>query len=107
MSLRTDIIALMRSPACQAMNLTIDRTRIAGSDFRQIATCIESRSIQVVRSAVAGSRAAYNRRYNCLLVGPAPSANLVVHEAVHAINDWYRRSLVDVEDEVLAGCTTE
>jgi hypothetical protein len=102
-SLRTDIIGILKAPQCQRINFQIGTVRIAGLDYGTIAQCIENGHIQVVQSAKAPStKAAYNRTFNCFIVGSSPSRNLVVHEGTHAVNDWHKRNLQDVEDEVCA-----
>ncbi len=103
MSLRTDVMTVLRSPNCGRINFQIGSIRVYGGGYRTIATCIENRQIQVVRAlAVPSTVAAYNRRYDLLILGTTPSPNLVVHECTHALNDWHRRNILAVEDEVSA-----
>lgn len=103
MSLRTEIIDVLKSPHCRRINFQIGTIRISGTDYSTIAQCIENRHIQVVQSArLPSTKAVYKRSFNCFIVGSSPGRNLVVHEGTHAINDWHKRNLLDVEDEVSA-----
>jgi hypothetical protein len=103
MSLRTDIIDIMKSPHCRRINFQTETIRISGVDYSTIARCIENRHIQVVQSgSLPSTKAVYKRTFNCFIVGSSPSRNLVVHEGTHAINDWHKRNILDVEDEVSA-----
>ena len=103
MSLRTNIITVLRSRHCSRINFNTGAVRINGADYSRIARCVENGQIQVVRSSsVPSSIAIYNKRFNCFVIGSSFSNNLIVHEATHAINDMHRQSIIDVDDEVCA-----
>lgn len=103
MSIRTDIIELLESPAVTHTHFRLFGFEINGRDYRRIATAIRNGHIQVIRSSQMPSTvAAYQRRLNCFTVGSNPSDSLLVHEATHAINDWHGRSIRSTLDEGLA-----
>jgi hypothetical protein len=103
MSVRTDIMNVLRSPNCRRISFNLGQIRIFGSDYATIAQCIMNGHIQVVQSnAIPSTKAAYDRAYNYFAVGSSPSRNLIVHESTHALNDWHKRSLSDVDDECCA-----
>ncbi len=103
MSVRTDIMNVLRSSNCRRINFTLGRTRISGSDYATIAQCIANGHIQVVQSnAIPSTMAAFSFDYNYFAVGNSPSRNLIVHEGTHAINDWNKRGISDVDDECCA-----
>jgi len=103
MSIRTDIIDVLRSPNCRRINFTLGTVRVSGAEYATIAQCVVNGHIQVVQSSViASTMAAYYRKYNYFAVGSSPSRNLIVHEATHALNDWHKRTITDVDDEACA-----
>lgn len=110
MGLRSDIVAILSSHDVALTDFRLFGRRICGADYAHIAGAIRNGHIQVVQAgwdarlgrAWETTRAAYNKALNCFLVGSQPSDSLLVHEATHAINDWYGRTLRPVEDEGLA-----
>ena len=103
MSARSLIIAALRSTSCRQLNFQTGAVNINAPAYGTIAMCVENRQIQVVLSSVFPStHAMYHKAFNCFVTGNSPSQNLIIHEATHAINDWYRRSIQDVDDEVSA-----
>ncbi len=103
MSLRTDIMQVLRSPNCRHVNFAFGSLRVSGSGYGTVADRIANRQIQVVQSSTMPSTlAAYNRRFNCFVVGAAPSRSLIVHEATHAMSDLRRARISDVDDECCA-----
>lgn len=103
MSVRTDMINVLRSPTCRRIDFTLAGVHVSGAEYATIAQCIVNGHIQVVQSSlVPATMAAYDRKYNYFVVGSSPSPNLIVHEGTHALNDWHKRSISDVEDEACA-----
>lgn len=110
MGLRSDIVALLTSSDVALTDFRLFGHRICGTDYGHIAGAVRNGHIQIVQASwdpVNGrawdtTRAAYNKAFNCFLVGAEPSDSLLVHEATHAINDWYGRALMPVEDEGIA-----
>lgn len=103
MGIRTDTINLLRSSDVALTDFTLFGYRVTGRDYAQIANCIANDQIQIVQIASApATRAAYERTYNSFTVGAAITPSLIVHEATHAVNDWYGRTLDPVVDECLA-----
>jgi hypothetical protein len=103
MGIVTNLIQLLNSPEVTLTDFELFGHRINGRDYRHIASCIRDGHIQVVQSStMQDTKASYNRRYNCFIVGANPSPPLAVHEATHAINDWHGRALRPVADEGLA-----
>lgn len=110
MGIKSDIVGLLGSADVARVSFRLFEHTIRGNDYSRIAGAIRNGHIQIAQATVdpdrGGSwdsrRAFYERTYNSFLVGSAPSPNLVVHEATHALNDWHARSLMPVEDEGLA-----
>ena len=103
MSLRTDVIGILKSPNCRRINFAMGAIRISGTDYDTVAKCNENRHIQVVQSRKMPAHfALYYRKYKCFVMGGTLSRPLVVHEGTHAVNDWYKRKISDVEDEASA-----
>ncbi len=101
MGLKTQIADFLDTQ--QGPNFSACNVRIRGGDYQSIARSVRSAQTQVVLSpATASTCAAYNRQYNCFLVGATPSNSVLVHEATHAIQDLHRRAIVDVDDEACA-----
>jgi hypothetical protein len=103
MSLFTDIVNILRSPECKRINFQIAGIRVYGDGYKTIAKTIENKHIQIIRSLVLPSSwAVYNRKLNYLAVGQSPRPNLIVHECTHALNDWHKRNILAIDDEVSA-----
>ena len=103
MSLFTDIVDILRSSECARINFQIEGIRVYGDGYKTIAKTIENKHIQIIRSLVLpSSLAEYNLKYNCLIVGPSPKPDLIVHECTHALNDWHKRNILAIDDEASA-----
>ena len=105
MGLKADFIALLKTGTVSQIKFKIGTIRVYGDGFKTIADrCIAKKHIQIVQSATWPPRLAlYNRKLNCLVIGPGvPANNLLVHEATHMLNDWHKRRVNGIEDEVSA-----
>lgn len=103
MSLFTDIVNILNAPECQRINFQIESIRVYGDGYKTIAKTIKNKHIQIIKSLVLPSNmAAYNRKYNCLIIGQSPKPDLIIHECTHALNDWHKRNIIAIDDEASA-----
>ena len=99
MSIRTDIIDVLKVTQLPAHQLHAGNGCASLAEYATIAQCVVNGHIQVVQSSVIPSTMAVYRRRYYFAVGSSPSRNLIVHEATHALNDWHKRTITDVDDE--------
>ena len=116
MSLHEDTIALLRSREVQRINFRFDSIRVYGSGFDAVARAIEHGRIQIAGmvSRVPGAllcqyaHSVGPNRVNRLLIDTALDFNaafeaqLVVHEATHALMDYHATPLGLLDSEATA-----
>ncbi len=106
------VTAILRSDKVQRINFTVEGVRVDGSGFTAVADAVQRGAIQVYTNTQLNGMARYRyrvgpNRVNVLEVPFAgwpghPQRALVVHEAVHAMNDWRGRSVNSLADESAA-----
>jgi hypothetical protein len=88
MQTKADIIRTLSSAACSGITFKIHDIFIHGLEYARVAQKINSGSIQVVQQAAhATNYAEYLADHDTILVGPSFDADVIVHEATHAILD--------------------
>jgi hypothetical protein len=116
MSLKDDVVNLLRSREAQSINFRFGTISIYGSGYGTIASAIETRHIMLENmvSRVSGAllcEYCHSVGVNCvnrLLVDEAldfnapVEAQLVIHEATHAVMDYQRTRLNLLESEATA-----
>jgi hypothetical protein len=102
------ITSVLRSSQAQAISFSLAGVRVDGNDFRRIATAIDDDEIHISVSSSLGTAARYEWLWDTLWVSRRqyPSTrteeSLIVHEAVHAMNDLHARSVTTIADESAA-----
>ena len=98
-----EITKILRSDECAQIDFTFRCISISGADLRNIANLVEAGTIRLVRSAYLPSAwMVYSFEYDAIIMGQAPEANNVVHECVHAVNDFRVTRIPVVDDEAVA-----
>jgi hypothetical protein len=93
MQTKADIIRTLSSAACAAITFKIHHISIHRLDYARVSHKIASGSIQVVQQmSHASNYAEYLADHDTILVGPSFDADVIVHEATHAILDMRGRS---------------
>lgn len=92
MTIRDQIIHLLSSHICGKLSFHFATISIHGWQYRKVAHNIANGHIQIVQVAGMGpDKAEYRVDRNTMLVGPMVAADLIVHEATHAIEDMVGR----------------
>jgi hypothetical protein len=116
MSLQDDIVGLLRSREAQRINFRFDSVRVYGSGYDAVARAIENGRIMIAGmvSRVPGvllcqySHSVGPNHVNRLLIdtgldfNAAFEAQLVIHEATHALMDYHATPLSLLDSEATA-----
>lgn len=92
MSIKTDIVRALRSPACAGISFKLGHIQIHGTDYVRVTGKIESGAIQIVQvMSDTSGLARYSWKHATVLVGPSITPSQVIHEATHAAQDIHAK----------------
>lgn len=101
------VAAILSAPGLARINFTVGRVSVSHADFARVAKAISKGLIPVVLNKGNADSGSYNPATDIFkipdddLTKPDVRA-VIVHEAVHAINDLRGKRLVRIEDETAA-----
>jgi hypothetical protein len=99
---------ILRDAATMGIDFTINDVHVTGALFAEVAKCIEEGRIIVTRrrpGREVGVGGKYVHDINWLFVSPAATLaykSIMVHEAVHAMNDLQALQVAMLDDEAAA-----
>ncbi|HEX5719592.1 MAG TPA: hypothetical protein VF179_25755 [Thermoanaerobaculia bacterium] len=101
------IIQILRSPAAQRVSFKLGIIKVDGAGLQTVARLVEQGRILVTHEPVLDWSSSYHHEMNAWGVGKRTISTmsqeaLVVHEAVHALNDWHHLQ-VNARDDEAAG----
>jgi hypothetical protein len=102
-TIKDDFVRTLLGSPCNKISFRVCHCGIHRHDFASIAHKVASGQIQIVqRRSLPSADAEYSVDHATFFVGPSISADLIIHESTHAIQDMHRKPVEFYDSEAVA-----